>query len=265
MRAIRVFVLPAAVAAVVALLAANWRAQLRTQEKLDALLASLAERQSAPAPAAPPEPAAPVVVVPPAGQVPRELNRFTPPPYVIEAPDVLVIEAVLKDPKTGKVDRLPTQPISGPFLVRPDGTVGLGVWGPVPVSGLTLDHASATIRKQLAEYKSPELAPKNLVVVVDVLAYNSKAYYVITDAPGGGEQVTRLPLTGNETVLDAVANVEGLAAVAGKKSIRIARKSASGPHQLLPIDWKAIAQHGVTTTNYQILPGDRLYATDRGD
>ncbi len=258
MRAIRVIGIPAAVAAVVALLALNLRAHLRTHEKLDGLTAALAERQAVPAAA--PEPTAPVVVVPP-GEVPRELNHFKPPPYVIEAPDVLVIEAVLKDPKTGKVDRLPTQAISGPFLVRPDGTVGLGVWGPVPVSGLTLDRASATIRKQLAEYKSPALPPENLVVVVDVLNYSSKAYYVITDAPGGGEHVTRVPLTGNETVLDAVVYVEGLAAVVGKKSLRIARKSASGPHQVLPVDWKAITQHGVTKTNYQLLPGDRLYVT----
>ena len=32
------------------------------------------------------------------------------------------------------------QPISGAFQVRPDGTVGLGFWGSVTVSGLTLEQ-----------------------------------------------------------------------------------------------------------------------------
>src|SRR5262245_11614898 len=99
------------------LLALNLRAQLRTEEKLDALAAALAARA---------EPSAPVQLAAPAA-VPREMSgRTTLPPYVIEAPDQLSIEAVLKDPKTGAPDRLPTQPISGSFVVRPDGTVGLG-------------------------------------------------------------------------------------------------------------------------------------------
>ena len=35
-----------------------------------------------------------------------------------------------------------------------------------------------------------------------------------------------------------------------------------GPEQILPVDWVAIARGGVTETNYQILPGDRLYIVD---
>jgi polysaccharide export outer membrane protein len=94
-----------------------------------------------------------------------------------------------------------------------------------------------------------------------VKASNSKVYYVITDA-GNGEQVTRLPHTGSETVLDAIAAVPGLAAEIGKYTIRIARPGAAGaPHAILPVNWTAIVQHGVTTTNYQIMPGDRVYVT----
>ena len=53
---------------------------------------------------------------------------------------------------------------------------------------------------------------------VDVLAYNSKVYYVIMDGGGYGQQIVRLPCTGNETVLDAIAQVNGLPQVASKPS-----------------------------------------------
>lgn len=254
------FALVLSVAGVVGLLALNLRAQLRTQEKLDALAAALAERAAVtPQPVGPTAPPAP-------GSVPRELDHpVALPPYVIEAPDVLTIEAVLKDPKTGATDRLPTQPISGSFLVRPDGTVGLGVWGSVSVTGLTTEQASAAIRAHLAKSRAAELSAENLAVVVDVQAYNSKCYYVITDAPGGGEQVLRLPLAGNETVLDAIAQVGGLPEAAGKKSVHIARPRPSGGNQILPVDWKAITRQGVTATNYQLMPADRVYVGGAGE
>jgi len=233
----------------------NLRAQLRTQEKLDALAAAVADRAEPPAAAQPVVPAA----------IPRETIRVTLPPYLIEAPDQLLIEAVLKDPKTGTTDRLPNQPISGPFNVRPDGTVGLGLYGSVHVSGLTTEQAVAAVRKHLAEFKSPELAAEKLLVIVEVLAYNSKCYYVIYDSANKGLQIVRLPLTGNETVIDALANVCGLAQVAGKKSVRVVRKSPNGAEQTLQIDWDEITTGGMTKTNYQLMPSDRLYVTKAGD
>ena len=32
--------------------------------------------------------------------------------------------------------------------------------------------------------------------------------------------------------------------------------------QILPIDWLAVTQRGDATTNYQLLPGDRLYVSE---
>lgn len=249
-----------ALVALAAFSALNWRAQLQTQQKLDALSAALAER---PAPAAPPPaPAtAPVqVTVSPPGTLPRELSHVTLPPYVIEAPDQLRIEVVVKDPKTGATDRLPQQPISGPFLVRPDGTVGLGLWGNVFVAGMTLDQAAKAVREQVVKTCPAELSPKSVTAVVDVIAYNSKVYYVITDSVGG-EQVVRLPCTGNETVLDAVANTSGLAGVASKGKIWVSRPAGKSgqPAKMLPVDWRGITENGVTITNYPLLPGDRVY------
>lgn len=147
------------------------------------------------------------------------------------------------------------QYVAGEHLVRPDGTVSLGIYGNVYLAGLTLDSAKATLEQQLAEHiHNPE-------VNVDVLAYNSKVYYILTDGGGAGEQVFRFPCTGNETVLDAISQINGLPVVASKKDIWIARPAPPelGHDQVLKVDWDAIARGGHVATNYQVLPGDRIY------
>ncbi|HLJ96953.1 MAG TPA: polysaccharide biosynthesis/export family protein [Gemmataceae bacterium] len=146
--------------------------------------------------------------------------------------------------------------IRGEHLVRPDGTISLGTYGSVYVTGMTLDEAKKAVETQLGKFL---LTPE---VSLDVLAYNSKIYYVITDGGGNGEAVVFLPITGNETVLDALGKVGGLAAQASKKRIWIARPAPANANcgdQILPVDWNAIVQCGKTATNYQILPGDRIY------
>jgi protein involved in polysaccharide export with SLBB domain len=146
------------------------------------------------------------------------------------------------------------QAIAGEHLVRPDGTISLGIYGDVYVAGMSLVDVKCAIEAHLmAHLRDPE-------VRVDVLAYNSKHYYVIFDGAGFGETVTSLPCTGGETVLDAIANVQGLTSVSSKK-IWIARPGPAGCNtsQVLDVNWRAIAAEGITNTNYQILPGDRIY------
>jgi len=151
------------------------------------------------------------------------------------------------------------QVIAGEHLVRPDGTVALGVYGSVHVAGMTLAEVKAAVERHLSQFiRKPEVS-------VDVAAYNSRVYYVITDGGGFGEQVVRLPCTGNETVLDAVANIQGLSQISSKR-VWVARPSPAGTQcaQTLDVNWREITKEGVTTTNYQILPGDRVYiAADR--
>jgi polysaccharide export outer membrane protein len=160
------------------------------------------------------------------------------------------------DPKLSVVlaDMSGKQVISGEHLVRPDGTVGLGIYGDVHVAGMTL----AEIRMFLGQYLSQFL--HDPLVSVDVLAYNSRVYYLIMDGGGYGEQIVRLPCTGNETILDAVAQIEGLSQVSSK-CIWIARPCPSnvGQSQILRVNWDAITAGGIAATNYQLLPGDRIY------
>jgi polysaccharide export outer membrane protein len=207
----------------------------------------------------------------PTQAVPTELDMINLPPYVIGQSDVLIIEAYT-EPKNDGQDpvRLGVQPISGQHLVRPDGTVNLGVWGLVPVNGLTTTQAQEAIKKHLIERAKTDPIlkkyivvndPEKLIVVVDVAVYNSRAYYVITDGAGFGEQIYRFPYQGYETVIDALANIGGLPQVGSKKDMWIARRSPhpNMPDQILPIDYVALTQHGATNTGYQIFPGDRLY------
>lgn len=146
------------------------------------------------------------------------------------------------------------QEISGEHLVRPDGTVSLGIYGSVYVAGMTVEEIKQAVEVHLEEFvHQPEIQ-------VDVSAYNSKKYYVITDGGGFGETVNPLPYTGNETVLDAIANIQGLSEVSSKM-LWVSRPAPSGTGcaQRLPVDWRAITEDGITTTNYQLLPGDRVY------
>ena len=146
------------------------------------------------------------------------------------------------------------QQVRGEHLVRPDGTVGLGSYGSVYVAGMTLPQVKAAIEQALSQKL---LRPE---VSVDVGAFNSKWYYVITDFAGNGAQVVRLPITGNETALDAISQIGGLSAVSSNK-MWIGRPAPAGStkDQILPIDWKGISRRGQSRTNYQILPGDRVF------
>ncbi len=150
------------------------------------------------------------------------------------------------------------QPVTGEYLVAPDGTVNLRQYGKVSIMGKTVAEARAAIQRHLSQFlKSPEPS-------VEVRAYNSKAFYVVTQGGSLGDSVRRLPVTGNETVLDALCQVNGLAPVSSKK-IWIARPSAADSEQgtILPVDYDAITSRGATATNYQLFPGDRLFIADK--
>ncbi len=217
--------------------------------------------------------------------VPREFEKMALPPYVVEPPDILLIQA------SNRIT-LRLQPIQGQHLVGPDGTINLGIYGKIRVAGLTLEQVADAVAARLLEimpgllrgvpeydqksdkekpgtegayvkewrqdFSSLELVKKELQV--DVLVYSSKFYYVITDGGGYGQQVYPIPIRGNETVLDALANINGLPAVASKKRVWVARATRPGqPPKILPVDWMAVTQCGSSATNYQLFPGDRVY------
>ncbi len=166
------------------------------------------------------------------------------------------LREVVKDPKVSVqlAQSAGMQPITGEHLVAPDGTVNLGTYGSVYVSGLTVEEATEAINQHLSQTLD------NPQVSLSVFAYNSKVYYVVTEGAGLGDTLARFPITGNETVLDALTQVNGLSRVSSKR-VWIARPmpGGSGCDVVLPVNWKEITAGGATATNYQVLPGDRIF------
>jgi polysaccharide biosynthesis/export protein len=147
-----------------------------------------------------------------------------------------------------------TQPITGQYLVGPDGTINLRQYGTLRVAGKTVAQIRLDMRRHLSQYfDSPDMS-------VDVIAYNSKVFYVITEGVGLGDNVRRVPITGNETVLDAISTVNGLSQVSSTQ-IWVARPAPGNfrCEQVLPVDYEAIVKGGSSATNYQIMPGDRVF------
>ncbi len=195
--------------------------------------------------------------------IPREFNRVSMPDYEVQTPDVIIVE-VLK--------ALPDRPITGERLVRPDGKISLGYYGEVYVAGLTTTQIKEKVVLHLRKYlddptlgletvkdgKTSQVAPaESTRVFVDVCSYNSKVYYVQGDVGTPG----RLPVTGNETVLDAIQYAGGIIPVGDAAlTIRLVRPAPPGAccEQILPVDLAAITDKGNSTTNYQMMPGDRL-------
>jgi polysaccharide biosynthesis/export protein len=195
--------------------------------------------------------------------LPRELDKTSLPGYVVEPPDLVQIEVL---------EALPGRPITGERLVRPDGKISLGFYGDLYVAGLTTDEIKEKVVIHLRKFISdavlglveydengqiwPTAPIDSNRVFVDVTSYNSKVYYIQGDVVQPG----RLPITGNETVLDALTFAGGLLPTAAVQDIRLVRPAPPGAccAQVLPVNYAAIVNAGDTTTNYQLLPGDRL-------
>ena len=65
---------------------------------------------------------------------------------------------------------------------------------------------------------------------------------MIVEGAGTGDGIYRFPITGNETVLDAVAQINGLQQVSSKK-IWIARPTPDPCDvQILPVDYFAVTK-----------------------
>ena len=86
---------------------------------------------------------------------------------------------------------------------------------------------------------------------------------MITQGAGLGDGVQKFPIKGNETALDAISELQGLPATAST-CMWIARPGFNehGGDQILPVDWAGITQRGDIRTNYQLMPGDRLYVSE---
>jgi len=152
-----------------------------------------------------------------------------------------------------------TAPVTGEYLVGPDGTINLRQYGTLCVAGKTVTEIRAALNKQLSQYfDSPDAS-------VEVRQYNSKVFYVITEGTGAGmgDNIRRVPITGNDTVMDALSAVNGLSLISSTM-VWVARPAPGGfgCEQILPVDYEAITRGASSATNYEIMPGDRVFVAE---
>jgi polysaccharide biosynthesis/export protein len=197
--------------------------------------------------------------------------------YVVEPPDVLRIQVL---------EALPGRPISGERVVRPDGRISLEFYGDLYVAGLTVPEIKKKLILHLRTYlhdeqlgliKGDDVTGEPLIdratgkpmmidpkdsdrVSVDVKASNSKHYYL----QGAFVVPGRTPITGTETVLDAVSIANGLTSDADHNQVYLYRPDGKGgPVRALKIDIDQIMLGDDLSTNYQLIPGDRLVVRPR--
>jgi protein involved in polysaccharide export with SLBB domain len=184
--------------------------------------------------------------------LPKELDKRPLPPYTVEPGDVLLIQPADLDSPL----RLP-----GDQPVMPDGTISLGRYGQVQVAGKTVAEIATAVHAfvvaQATDAKEKDVGP----IVVRVVTRVSKVYYVLgeVNAPGA------FTLNGRETVLDGIIAAGGLTDKASRRNIILSRPTRPDSCRVvLPICYREIVQLGDTSTNYQLLPGDRIFVASRG-
>ncbi len=183
--------------------------------------------------------------------VARELQKTVIPEYLIEPGDVLLVEPVAVDTPL----RFPADQ-----TVLVDGTIDLGQFGRLRVVGLTVEQIEAEIESLIQKanilFEGKPLTAEQGEVNVRLMAPNAALFYVLGEVNSPGS----FPLIGRETVLDAILAAGGLSDRASKCRIILTRPSHHCDcRTVLPVCWDQIIQLGDTTTNYQIMPGDRIF------
>lgn len=204
--------------------------------------------------------------------IPRENAKTVLPPHRLQPGDAVLIEPVSIERDL----RLPADQ-----TVLADGTIDLGPYGRIVVAGQELEQAEALIEQQIDFQIQQQLEacqragcePKNSPgrradtpdacdsIAINVrLLENVQRYYVLgeVNAPGS------YPLSGFETVLDAIVAAGGLSKGANPCQILLSRPSEPCDCRVtLPVCYREIVQLGNTASNYQLRPGDRIFVASR--
>jgi protein involved in polysaccharide export with SLBB domain len=174
-------------------------------------------------------------------EVPRELSKQVRQEHRLQPGDELLIEVVSEDSDI----RLPVDQ-----QVMADGSLDLAQFGRLVVASLSLEQAEALIQDRIAE-EGEKPAKVNVRLIQPI-----HRYYVLGEVNSPGAY----PLTGHETVLDALMEAGGLTARASACDLLLARPTRPNACRVtLPVCYRAITQLGDTSTNYHLKPGDRIF------
>ncbi len=174
---------------------------------------------------------------------PRELQMVSMPPYVVEPPDEMEISVKPPSPDVSTTT----------LTVQSDGNIDFGFLGDIYVAGLTLEQVEMKIAQTMNGRVGAPKEPYQVSVRL-VNGSQSKSYYVLGTVTTQG----KFPVTGNDTVLDAILTAGLRSNSLPEKAYLVRPHPTGGPDQILRIDWVGIKERGDTLTNYQIFPGDRI-------
>lgn len=132
--------------------------------------------------------------------------------------------------------------------VRSDGKISLPLLDDVQAEGLTPMELKEVLTREFSEFvESPD-------VTVIVVGMNSQFVSVL----GGAARSTRLPLTRNLRVLEALAAVGGFKTFADKSDIRIVRQNGDGTESEYRFDYDAYIEGRAPGTNIVLKNGDLI-------
>ncbi len=101
------------------------------------------------------------------------------------------------------------------------------------------------------------------IVALVLAADMAPSYTVHVRERTAPEKVVRVPLAGTVAVLDAIEGLKRSPRDLAEMDLWIVRRSETGAVKVLRVDWAAITQRGLSSTNYLILAGDRLFLQAR--
>lgn len=132
--------------------------------------------------------------------------------------------------------------------VRPDGKITLPLIGSVQAAGATPTQLEKRIEAGLEAYIH------NPNVTVMVLTINSRKFNVLGRVAKPGSY----PLSGNVTVLDAIAEAGGFIPFAKQTHVYILRHSAAGGDTRIPCNYKQIIKGKHPEQNILLQPQDTV-------
>lgn len=154
-----------------------------------------------------------------AGYAGAQQGTFRGAPYTVNPGDTLSV-SVWKEPD-----------LSGPVLVRPDGTFSIPLAGQFDAQGKTVIQLQQVISQKLRKYIADP------VVTVSVQDVKGNKVYVIGQVTKPGEFVVNPRVD----VMQALSMAGGTTPFASLNNIVILRRAATGQQEAIPFHYKEVA------------------------
>jgi polysaccharide export outer membrane protein len=169
-----------------------------------------------------------------------------PPPGAAASPYVIGVKDLLR------ISVWQNEAITVDVPVRPDGKVSVPLIDDVKAAGLTPIQLKDVITKELSKsVESPD-------VTVIVLEINSRFVSVV----GRVIKTSRVPVTEDLRVVEAIALAGGFDEFADRSNIRIVRRAPDGKETEYRFNYDAYMSGRAPNTNFLLQSGDVIYVPD---